>query len=212
MNIYIIYLAGRHCCLWCHITTTELALSPTVRGPLVLRTTSTLQRDLNSFQSDGSNIKRAKHHNNVIRKSLFEIPLEQVSKYCNKGIHTLYIHIILASLQVSPPGLHISLGIFFRLFTLLEDECHKLDVIHSLSLQGSTAGFTFNRYTSALRRQTTLRDNIDRLSSQIHGLEQLLTLAVVSLPPNTPQTTALTHQLVEEITSRKDKKKEIVHG
>ena len=30
--------------------------------------------------------------------------------------------------QVSPPGLHITLGIFYRLWCLLEEECHQLDL------------------------------------------------------------------------------------
>ena len=92
--------------------------------------------------------------------------------------------------------MHISLGIFFRLFTLLEDECHELDVGHSLGLQGSTAGSTFNTFTAALRRQCTLRDNINRLSTQIQALEQLLTLATVTLAPSMPQMTVFNQQLV----------------
>ncbi len=31
-------------------------------------------------------------------------------------------------MQVCPPGLHITLGIFYRLFQLMEDDCHELDV------------------------------------------------------------------------------------
>ena len=118
-------------------------------------------------------------------------------------VHSLY-------LQVSPPGLHISLGIFFRLFTLLEDECHALDVAHSLGLQGSTAGSTFITFTTALQRQCTLRDNIDRLSSQIQALEQLLTLVTVTLAPGMPQMTTFTQQLVDELSSVKARKHEMV--
>ena len=72
---------GRHCCLWCHITSADLALSPSVRGPVVPRTTQTLESDLDSFKKDGSNLKRAKLFNNVIREPYFPIPLEQAS--CN---------------------------------------------------------------------------------------------------------------------------------
>ncbi len=32
-------------------------------------------------------------------------------------------------MQVCPPGLHIGLGIFYRLFQLMEDQCHQLDLI-----------------------------------------------------------------------------------
>ena len=156
-------MAGRHCCLWCHIKTADLALAPAARGPTVPRTISSLQSDLNSFQRDGSNIKQAKFYNNVIRESFFSIPIDRVRLVTTCALKALY-------LQVSPPG------IFFRLFTLLEDECHGLDVAHSLGLQGSTAGSTFITFTTALQCQCTLRDNIDRLSSQIQALEQLLTM------------------------------------
>ena len=110
-----------------------------------------------------------------------------------------------------PPGLHISFRIFFRLFTLLEDKCHELDVSHSLQLQGSTAGSGFNTFVAALKRQSDLRDSKDRITEQIGGLEQLVTLVIVSPPPNTPQTNTLIQQLVGEITSRKDKKNETVY-
>lgn len=116
----------------------------------------------------------------------------------------------MSSSQVCPPGLHISLGIFFRLFTLLEDECHELDVRHSSQLHGSTAGSSFTAFVTAMKRQAQLRDDIDRVTTQIGGLEQLLTLALISLPANTPQMTAFTQQLVDEVTSRKKKKEEMV--
>ena len=43
-------------------------------------------------------------------------------------MHTMTLHSIkLLLLQACLPGLHISLGIFYRLFSLLEDEVHLLD-------------------------------------------------------------------------------------
>ena len=74
----------------------------------------------------------------------------------------------------------------------------------------SAAGSTFEIFVTALQRQSALRDSIDRITTQIRGLEQLLTLTVVTLPPNTPQTTAFTQQLAGEIKSRKDRKNEMV--
>ena len=113
---------------------------------------------------------------------------------------------------VCPPGLHISLGIFFRLFTLLEDDCHQLDVSHSLELQGSTAGSTFNTFVTVLQCQSALRDSMDRVTEQIVVLEQLLTLTVVTLPPSAPQFTSLTQQLTTEINDKKQKKNEMVQA
>ena len=60
-------------------------------------------------------------------------------------------------------------------------------------------------------QQAKLRDDINRLTTQIGGLEQLLTLALVSLPQNTPQMTAFTEQLADEIRSRGKKNSEMVH-
>ncbi len=56
-------------------------INPTIRyvkGPVKLRSDSTLAEDLAQFRANGSNIKRAKFYNNVIREPLFQIGLAQV--------------------------------------------------------------------------------------------------------------------------------------
>lgn len=71
---------GRHCCLWCHIISEDLKLTPSLRGPVQPRSDATLKADLTRFTAGGSNIKRAKFYNNVIREPLFNISLAQA---CN---------------------------------------------------------------------------------------------------------------------------------
>ena len=96
--------------------------------------------------------------------------------------------------QVCPPGLHISLGIL-RLFTLLEDACHELDVsVALLSIPGS-AGPSFVQYADALQQQSTLPDDIDTFNEQISCLEQIFTLTLVTLPPGTPPTNTFLQQM-----------------
>ena len=56
----------------------------------------------------------------------------------------------------------------------------------------SKAVQSFHAFVTAMKRQAELRDRIDRVATQITGLEQLFTLALVSLPPNTPPVTLLT--------------------
>ena len=102
-----------------------------------------------------------------------------------------------------PPGLHISLGIFFRMFSLLEDDCHQQDVTHTLQLQGSIAGSTFNTFVTILQRQSTLRHSIRRITEQIVILEQLLTLTLVTVSPSAPQFTQLTSDLTTEVNNKK---------
>lgn len=58
----------------------------------------------------------------------------------------MYTHSV--SIKVCPPGLHITLGIFLRLFVLLEEDCHTLDL--SMSVQGADTGPSYDKYASAL--------------------------------------------------------------
>ena len=123
---------GRHCCLWCLIKYSQLKQSPVTRGLFVPRSTASICRDYNGFVRAGNNIKEAKCHNNVIQQPFFKsLPLSQVCLYA-------YILICLKppcqqTVDVGmPPGLHITLGIFLRLFVLLEDDFHKLDLLANL--------------------------------------------------------------------------------
>ena len=78
------------------------------------------------------------------------------------------------------PGLHIKLGVFFRLFTLLEDDCHELDLAHTL--HGVQAGPTYERYITALRKKRESEEEVNILRDHIQRLEQLVTLAAITLP------------------------------
>jgi hypothetical protein len=61
---------------------------------------------------------------------------------------------------VSPPGLHISLGIFYRLFTLLEMDCHKLDLRMARlpGGEGASAGPSFEDHVSLLQERQALQN------------------------------------------------------
>lgn len=52
---------------------------------------------------------------------------------------------------------------------------------HVLQLQSCDVGYTYTRFSAEFQRQAVLRDNTDRTQTQVEGLEQLLTLAVVTL-------------------------------
>ena len=52
---------------------------------------------------------------------------------------------------------------------------------HALQLQSCDAGSTYTKFKAALQRQAALRDDINRTNAQETGLEQLLTVAVVTL-------------------------------
>ena len=80
---------------------------------------------------------------------------------------------------------------------------------HALQLQSCDAGSTYTKFKAALQRQAALRDDINRTTAQVTGLEQLLTLAVVTLSPS-PATDAHMQQVTEVITIRKKKVEEMV--
>ena len=48
------------------------------RGDKEKRTLESLTNDFESFMMSGGDIKKAKNHNNVISKFLFDVPLDQV--------------------------------------------------------------------------------------------------------------------------------------
>eukprot|EP00057_Strongylocentrotus_purpuratus_P005186 XP_003730386.1 PREDICTED: uncharacterized protein LOC100891379 isoform X1 [Strongylocentrotus purpuratus] len=94
--------SGRHCCLYCVATKTEMATPLASRGRLPERTLDTLKESLAKYKH--SNV--AKESNNAIRPPQFNIPIN----------------------QVCPPGLHFSLGIYNKHYKSMEMACHELDL------------------------------------------------------------------------------------
>ena len=75
INFYKLKI-GCHCCLWCTISNEELKIPRATR-----QQRSITQRSLaySEFEADGSNLKKAKMHDNVFGKAFFDIPLSQVT-------------------------------------------------------------------------------------------------------------------------------------
>ncbi|KAL5473227.1 hypothetical protein EMCRGX_G027683 [Ephydatia muelleri] len=89
----------------------------------------TAWRFASSIAPSEADKKQAKHFHNCITEPIFNIPIS----------------------QVCPPGLHITLGIFTKLYGLLEDECHNLDL--ELALHSSEdAHSSFSTYSQELQR------------------------------------------------------------
>ena len=87
-NIYkktMLRTAGRHCCLWCHIKSSDLKIPLSDRGRSLDRTLQNLKSGNDKFLQAGGNIKNSKHFNNVIDKAMFDIPLTQVSHQIAKS-------------------------------------------------------------------------------------------------------------------------------
>ena len=81
--IYYYYLKGRHCFLWCNITSEQLKIDRETRNStctIAERSLSSLHQKHHELQLDGSNLKKAKLFDNVIEKPFFDIPLTHVNQ------------------------------------------------------------------------------------------------------------------------------------
>lgn len=76
------------------------------------------------------------------------------------------------------PGLHISLGVFYRLFALLEAACHQLDIkLAATSKQEDTLP-SFRLYSTALHNIDKLKEK-NRDTEEAVAAEQLSTFLAV---------------------------------
>ncbi len=100
---------GVHPCLWCLITKDEMQHPRFIRLANLSekRTLSNLKEHLKLFQEKyGGNMKFAKKAFNVIHSTFFDIDIDQV-----------FI-----------PGLHITLGVYFKMFNLFIHFCEEIDL------------------------------------------------------------------------------------
>ena len=86
-------------------------------------------------------------------------------------------------LQVCPPGLHITLGIFQRLFNIFDNDCHHLDLQLILKEEdlplASSAVQEYQRTRAAI---FALEEEHTRIINENDQAQQILTLLLISLP------------------------------
>ena len=107
-NIYgISGASGKHPCLWCLETKLDMQSYSSSKDASKTRTVEQLNTNHKQFIEKGNaKIKEASKYNNAIREPLLNIPLS----------------------QVTPPVLHILLGVVKKHHTILEDYCDSLDI------------------------------------------------------------------------------------
>ena len=77
------------------------------------------------------------------------------------------------------PGLHITLGIFYRLFVLLEAACHLLDVKLAESGRQDDTLHSFKLFSTAMDNITKLEEERQRDTEEATAAEQLSTFLAV---------------------------------
>ena len=80
------------------------------------------------------------------------------------------------------PGLHLSLGIFNRLWSLLGDACSELDLKLAESSRGSDGGSTYNHYVALLKRRSALRTELNDKQSHVTLMREMVAFASLTLP------------------------------
>ncbi len=161
-----------------------------------------MQADHQAFLAAGGNLKYAKEFNNVIGEHFMDIDIDHVS-IASLSDHYTFIRVTFH--KVCLPGLHITLGVYLRLFTLLEDDCHKLDMeMAELTSPQSGDRPSYTNYTKVIQTERDLLDELDCMKGQLKWLEQTLTLT--TLNSSNPSTDPQVHTLVTLI---KEKKKRI---
>ncbi|KAL5477393.1 hypothetical protein EMCRGX_G024188 [Ephydatia muelleri] len=105
-----------------------------------------------SFIEAGGNLKRAKWYNNCIHDSFFNIPLS----------------------QVCIPGLHITQGIFQKLFSLFERACHNLDLKLAMHWKASPmAKSQYDVYSQTLKDLDNALIELEQLNQEAESVQQL---------------------------------------
>ena len=170
-------------------------MPPNLEHTIQLRTIASLCYNHSRFMNAGGDLKLAKTFNNAIRQPLFlTIPL-----YTNSNILTCMV-MQYYNAYVCPPGLHITMDIFLRLFVLLEEDCHKLDC-RAVVLDGVSV-ISYDNYYAALVTKRELMDEMVSLKDTIQCFEQHV---VYMLSYGEEETDAAVELMKLEIEGKKQK-------
>lgn len=95
---------------------------------------------------------------------------------------------------------------FFRLFTLLEDECHKLDVhMATMTSPEESDRQSYITYASKVHQERTLLDEIKTLKDGLDFLEQTRSFLLLTTTTPTTSTPSPTIQAVTNVIEGKKK-------
>ena len=106
----------------------------------------------------------------------------------------MYVHVF----QVCPPGLHISLGIFYKIWCLVEEGCHELDLeLATRNSHNPTDRETFHQYSMLVKKLRQLRENKMDLVQLVSSLNAVLGDLAINSGPAT-----LVQALTEEVQTQ----------
>eukprot|EP00731_Ephydatia_muelleri_P011462 Em0006g356a len=148
--------SGCYPCPYCIIHSEMMATPLSVRGHAAQRTLETMRADHQRYVSAGSIKRDAQKFYNCISPPIFDIPVS----------------------QVCPPGLHITLGIFTKMFNLLEAVCCNLDLelaLHATDIDSSS----FSKYSLELQNLPLLQAELEEAQQAQENFQRMATYVVL---------------------------------
>ena len=113
------------------------------------------------------------------------------------------------NMQVSLPGLHITLGVFYRLWSLLEEACHQLDLeLSKRTAPLSTDRGSFSQYTKVVSDLAKLEEEKNELRPYALNLSSLI--AQLGSQLQDPENHLLLTSLGQEAATVTKKLREVV--
>ncbi|XP_065663350.1 uncharacterized protein LOC136085802 isoform X3 [Hydra vulgaris] len=178
--------SGRHCCLFCYATASDMNLGEQKSSEIKDRTLEDLLLDHEKFIENGGLKKNVKNFNNVITKPILKIPLDQVSL----------------------PSLHMALGIYLNFFNLFEEEVHQLDIMIAAEAVKSRINFSeeYPVFVSKQKQLLNLQTEILNFDNQIQEINDVILLAAVNNSDNLENFQSLYSKEIELLNSEKAKK------
>eukprot|EP00731_Ephydatia_muelleri_P032590 Em0024g134a len=148
--------SGCYPCPYCIIHSEMMGTPLSVRGDAAQRTLETMHDDHQRYVSAGSIKRDAQKFYNCISPPIVDIPVS----------------------QVCPPGLHITLGIFTKMFNLLEAVCCNLDLelaLHATDVDSSS----FSKYSLELQNLPLLQAELEEAQQAQENFQQMATYVVL---------------------------------
>ncbi|KAL5500642.1 hypothetical protein EMCRGX_G012236 [Ephydatia muelleri] len=106
----------------------------------------------------GGDRKKVKDYYNCVAEGIFDIPLSQVCL----------------------PGLHITQGIFTKIYELLEDACHSLDLQLALVNHEGSSSASFAHYSNELKKLQSAQAKQKQAQSALSAAEELVTYVAIA--------------------------------
>ena len=193
-----------------------LKVPPEQRPAHPARTLAGLRADHARFVASGSDIRKAKLFNNVIYSPKFDIEVDQVWLVMHILTQSFDLHVrCLYTHQVCLPGLHISLGIFQRLFDLMEQECHDLDLLLAACQNKRLSSDTtpaFDHFAATYADIHKTSEELDTQRQHSDFLDQALTLLAMNIPESQQEGNSQLEVIRQEARACRQKIGQLVNG